>query len=311
MLKSTKSKSILLFLVISLYLFQGNINAQDYDFEQLDDQFGLVVMEAEHYSDLEIQDQLTSWDSIFAPEGFSGTSAMQAVPVDGGAYADAATALNNSPIMIYKIKFVTTGAVYIWVRECHESKGDDSFHAGLDDEIPATSERIAFGADSLNFWYWISQNMSQERVYVIATEGVHEFKVYIRECGLKIDKFVLTTSADYLPSEEGPPETLPSPSVLESIVSQKFGLNKNYPNPFNSSTTISYDLNNADHVSLNVYNVLGHKVATLVDDFQNAGRHEFIWNANDENNIRLADGIYFIHLKAGSQNSRMRILLMQ
>ena len=318
MSQSTKSKFILLFLVPALYLFQCNIYAQDYDFEQTSDQFGLVVMEAEHFTELTIQDELSTWDSVWIPVGFSGTSAMQAAPADPkcSPYAVAIAAVNNSAYLSYKINFVKAGKTYIWVRECHADDGDDSNHAGLNGEIPDSAEFIACGTDSVDLWYWITRLRGcKGRAYITVPEaGIHDFNLYIRECALKIDKIVLTTDENYRPDillPEGPPETRPAPSNVESLVSHKFGLFPGYPNPFSSSTRISYSLINSGHVSVNLYDLLGHRVATLVDGVQNAGIHEFILNADDVNNCRLADGIYLIELKTGKQYSRIKVQLMR
>ncbi len=314
MLKFTNPRCILVLIALLLYIFQGNMYAQDYDFEEVASEGGLVVMEAENYSELIIQDGVTTWEEVTTPELFSGTGAMQAVPIDGSPYADAAVALGFSPILSYKINFISTGDFYIQVRELHSDDGDDSFHAGLDDAIPATSERIARGTSIVDQWYWVDTNMAAVKPYVTVVAGVHDFKVYIRECGFKIDKIVLTRNPDYLAETVnngfGPEETL-RPSNVESLVSHKFGLYPAYPNPFSSSTILSYNIVNSGHVSLNVYDILGHRVATLVDNFQNAGIHELIFNADDVNNHRLADGIYVIELKTGKQNSRIKIQLMR
>jgi hypothetical protein len=317
MAKFSTPKCTLFLIALLVYIFQYNMYAQDYDFEQTDDQFGLVVMEAEHFTELIIQDEESTWDSIFEPIGFSGTSAMQASPAEPrcSPYATAIAAIENSAILSYKINFVKAAKTYVWLRECHAADNDDSNHAGLDDEIPDSCEFIACGTDSVNLWYWIGQlSGCKGRVFFTVTEGIHDFKLYIRECGLKIDKIVLTTDESYKPNilvEEGPEETLPAPSNVESLVSHKFGLYPAYPNPFSSSTTLSYNLVNSGYVSLNVYDLLGHKVATLVDNFQKAGIHELIFNANDLNNHRLADGIYVIELKTGKQYSRIKVQLMR
>ncbi len=314
MSKFTNPKCQLILLALVIFMFQGNVYAQDYDFEEVAEQGGLVVMEAENYSELIIQDGVTNWELVTTPDLFSGTGAMQATPIDGSPYADATNALANSPILSYKINFLSTGNFFIQVRELHSGGGDDSFHAGLDNEIPASSEKIARGTSIVDQWYWVDTAMNGEKPYVAVVAGVHEFKIYIRECGLKIDKIVLTRNPDYLAETVengfGPAETL-RPSNIESLVSNRFGLYPAYPNPFGTSTTLSYNLVNSGHVSLNVFDLTGHKIATLVDDFQNTGRHEYIFNADNVNKGRLADGIYLIELKSGTQYSRIKLQLLR
>jgi len=85
-----------------------------------------------------------------------------------------------------------------------------------------------------------------------------------------------------------------------------FFLYQNYPNPFNPSTTISYQLSAVSHVELNIFNILGQKVATLVSEKQKAGLHRFIFNGN-----RLPSGLYFFELKTekGQRFVRKGILI--
>ena len=75
-----------------------------------------------------------------------------------------------------------------------------------------------------------------------------------------------------------------------------FTLQQNYPNPFNPSTIISYELPAAGEVSLKVYDVLGKEVATLVNEYRNAGSYNVQFTMN---NLQLSSGIYFYQLKTG------------
>lgn len=74
-----------------------------------------------------------------------------------------------------------------------------------------------------------------------------------------------------------------------------FGLSQNYPNPFNSSTVISYMLPVSGHVTLKVYDALGKEVKTLVDKYNEAGRHQLQFDCNN-----LASGIYLYRLQSGN-----------
>jgi hypothetical protein len=85
-----------------------------------------------------------------------------------------------------------------------------------------------------------------------------------------------------------------------------FSLAQNYPNPFNPTTLIQYSIPADLHVKLNVYNLLGEKVMTLVDGLQKAGNHEVNFNAID-----LASGVYFYKLEAGAQSSIKKMILMK
>lgn len=90
------------------------------------------------------------------------------------------------------------------------------------------------------------------------------------------------------------------------IVPAKFSLEQNYPNPFNPSTLIKYSIPQDQQVKLNVYNLLGENVMTLVNLFQKAGQHEVNFNASN-----LASGVYFYKLEAGTQVSIKKMILMK
>lgn len=79
----------------------------------------------------------------------------------------------------------------------------------------------------------------------------------------------------------------------------RFKLLPNYPNPFNPSTNIQYNLPARMHVRVAVYNMLGRRVAILVDKIQEAGPHELRWDAS-----RMASGLYFYQIIADGKNGR-------
>jgi hypothetical protein len=85
-----------------------------------------------------------------------------------------------------------------------------------------------------------------------------------------------------------------------------YNLRQNYPNPFNPKTVISWQLPVSSHVELSIYNVLGQKVATLVDKKQSAGTHQIEWNASG-----LASGIYLYHLKVNDHEISKKMVLMK
>ncbi len=89
-----------------------------------------------------------------------------------------------------------------------------------------------------------------------------------------------------------------------------FELNQNYPNPFNSNTAIQYSLPRTSKVMLSVYNILGQKVKTLVDDRQVKGYKTVNWDGTNEAGEKVASGIYFYTLQteAFSQTKKMVLL---
>ena len=91
---------------------------------------------------------------------------------------------------------------------------------------------------------------------------------------------------------------------------RSFALQQNYPNPFNASTVISYELAKEGHITLEVFDVLGRIVTTLVDEIQPVGRHEISWDGHANGGALVPSGIYFYRLTAPQEiESREMILL--
>lgn len=82
----------------------------------------------------------------------------------------------------------------------------------------------------------------------------------------------------------------------QNTIPTEFKLEQNYPNPFNSSTVITYQLSAISHVTLKIYDVLGRKVATLVDEFKQPGNYNSQFSII---NSQLSSGVYFYRLTAG------------
>ena len=78
-----------------------------------------------------------------------------------------------------------------------------------------------------------------------------------------------------------------------------FALGQNYPNPFNPSTVIPYQLPAAGHVRLDVFNVLGQRLATLVDAERSAGAHTAQWDGTDAAGRAVGAGVYIYRLSSG------------
>jgi hypothetical protein len=96
-----------------------------------------------------------------------------------------------------------------------------------------------------------------------------------------------------------------SPSWMAAVVTA-YALHQNYPNPFNPTTEIVYDVLNATHVTLKVYNVMGQEVSTLVNGPVNAGRHAATFNATG-----LTSGLYFYTITMGDFSATKKMLLVQ
>jgi photosystem II stability/assembly factor-like uncharacterized protein len=86
----------------------------------------------------------------------------------------------------------------------------------------------------------------------------------------------------------------------------RFNLGQNFPNPFNPTTSIGYDLPVNSFVTLKIYDVLGREVQTLVNERQNPGNHSVTFTAS-----KLPSGVYFYRLQAGSYSAAKKLLLLK
>ena len=102
---------------------------------------------------------------------------------------------------------------------------------------------------------------------------------------------------------------VPSPLAANENVPtlpREFALHGNYPNPFNASTTIRFDLPLTADVKLDVFDVLGRRVATLADDVYSAGQHNILWNT-----AGVSSGVYFYRLRAGGFEAMRKMVLLR
>ncbi|HKB87155.1 MAG TPA: T9SS type A sorting domain-containing protein, partial [Ignavibacteriaceae bacterium] len=81
---------------------------------------------------------------------------------------------------------------------------------------------------------------------------------------------------------------------------------QNYPNPFNPSTRISYYIPQSGKVCINVYNLLAQQIAVPVNEIQEAGRHDIVFNA-----YKLPAGLYFYQVQSGSFSETRKMLLLK
>ena len=103
---------------------------------------------------------------------------------------------------------------------------------------------------------------------------------------------------------------LPLAASTAFVLPQAVGLGQNYPNPFNPSTLIPYQLSATSPVRLEVFNVLGQRVATLVDDAQGAGSYVARWDGTDAAGRAAASGVYFYRLTVAGAHQTGKMVLV-
>ena len=96
--------------------------------------------------------------------------------------------------------------------------------------------------------------------------------------------------------------------ILPPISTKLYG---NYPNPFNPTTNIKFDLNETAKVQIDIFNIKGQRVNTLINSELDSGNHSVVWNGNDSSGKKVSSGIYFYKMKAGKYQETKKMILMK
>ena len=106
-------------------------------------------------------------------------------------------------------------------------------------------------------------------------------------------------------------EVIPTFVDEEETKPQALPLIKSYPNPFNPSTTIEFDLPETGMAALTIYNIAGQKVRELLDGYTSAGMHRVVWNGSDDSGHAVSAGVYIARLKAGEVTATGKMVLVR
>jgi len=153
--------------------------------------------------------------------------------------------------------------------------------------IPHDPTDIAFFYDDLDVTMGFGPNIT--------------YRVYSRNYSEKLSTPVSETTNGRL--------LLKQPS--SAITPRSLTLAQNYPNPFNPETLISFGLPEDKYVSLNIYNLSGQTITTLVERQLKKGKYNFIWNGRNDLGEIVSSGIYIYSLKAGPDRIVKKLILMR
>lgn len=167
----------------------------------------------------------------------------------------------------------------------------------------STNARVV--VDTLDWTGWQQKVVKMEDIPGSGDRIFHSLVVKQTENGLKtgdiyFDSVILTDSG--VTSIDRDPANLP----------KEFALEQNYPNPFNPTTKIGFTIPKSSNVTLEIFNLLGEKVNTLIDNRRfSSGRYEFTWNAKDDYGKRLSSGVYMYRIKAGDFTQIKKMMLLK
>ena len=127
---------------------------------------------------------------------------------------------------------------------------------------------------------------------IIATDGIYD--TYATN-----GPFTLTIDGSQLKASD------------EDVIPDEFALHSNYPNPFNPTTTISYDLPEQSHITLDIYDLLGKRIKTLVHQSQDAGRQIVMWDGTDDVRRQVSAGVYLYRIQTGEFTQTRKMLILK
>ncbi len=215
---------------------------------------------------------------------------------------------------------ITHGGNFVWdisvKQENLPIKKDKTYHVSFDAYADAPRQISALVGKNSDPWIVYSgsnifaittskQNYSYSFTMQNATDLVARlgFDIGLSTSGVYFDNISMTE--DNLPSDIEPDNT------SSTSIPSDFSLLQNYPNPFNSMTTILYELPETSDVKLEIYNILGQKIKTLVDEKKEAGYYKVIWDSRNDLDLLVLSGIYFLRLKTDKFVSVKKALFLR
>jgi len=133
------------------------------------------------------------------------------------------------------------------------------------------------------------------------TEGTFNGDIVITTNDPNHPEYLIPASATVTPNSETDTPIQPFANALHT----------NYPNPFNPTTSISFDVKERGVVSIDIFNVKGQKVRTLLNGVLDSGRHNIVWNGEDENQRNVGSGVYFYRMQTGEFTAIRKMLLLK
>jgi len=147
-------------------------------------------------------------------------------------------------------------------------------------------------------------NTSQQQVYLFTDKNIYEEGMYYY--WLEIQDY--NAHSSYYGSRYIYFEGTPNSAMEYKLIT---GIRSIYPNPFNPSTTISYELNKKAEVKIEIYNNRGQVIQTFALGQKDKGRYKLIWEGKDKNNSNCGCGIYFIRMLVDRESYMQKVTLLK
>jgi len=174
------------------------------------DSNGFLVVEAEHFTGSTRAPDGHAWVVQADRNGFSGTGYVQPLADSGVNLGSTLGFITNGARLDFTVNFTKTGTHYFWFRggEPAAAGNGDSVHAGIDGTAPANLVQLT-GPPTFTTtgWNWVGSNATTRASIEVTAAGPHTINAWMREDGFYFDKLIITTDADFVPTDVGPAES--------------------------------------------------------------------------------------------------------
>ena len=212
--------------------------------------------------------------------------------------------LNDTTIILTRDNFLDT-LYFAWNQSVDPGGDEVTYRREMTGDLP---EYIRFIVES--------NEQTTTNMYKVP---YHHIEHYMHEAGVELISgtwTIIATDGEIDVYAENGPFTLTIDgsklNIADSdIIPETFALHGNYPNPFNPTTTISYDLPKWSQVTLGIYDLLGKQIKTLVNQSQDAGNKIAMWDGTDDLGRQVSAGVYLYQIKAGEFTQTRKMLLLK
>jgi hypothetical protein len=230
-----------------------------------------------------------------APANWFGSDTLELIVLDPGLSDDTAqvfitvNSVNDAPVFVNwpdTIQFINTSDTSLTMN-----------NYVIDNDLPGDSLHWQFSTnnDKLNLQF----DTGTSELTLTAPDYIGLVTLY---CTVTDDSFASITDSFFV-------KVIADPTGIENLLNQipdKYFLNQNYPNPFNPVTKIKYGLPKSGEVKIEVYNIIGQKVANLLNEFKSAGYHEISFDGSN-----LPSGVYFYRIQTKGFNNVKKMILIK
>ncbi len=221
----------------------------------------------------------------------------------GGAYIF--TPVENQGKATFHFNVIKTGWYAFTAKVLAPDFGTNSFSFNVDNGETHIWDIVSTPSN----WSWVGMSIrgngrptspEVDTLFHYFANGEHALQILGREKQTKLDQIKIVCLEDDVLNVDDPGSSIPRNFFI-----------RNYPNPFHLSTTVQYSIPALSHVEIKVYNSAGQFIRLLKYELMPAGNHNLQWDGRDKLGYRVANGLYFYEIKAGSKRLINKMLLLK